>query len=295
MKQIPIQLLNSLYIFSQSSNLKEASQRLGLSQPGLSKQFKALEDILPQSCFSVEGKKKVLTRYGAALVQEFEARFQGFSERLTQIASEHSSADLATIRIAGRREILDRFSDQISFPGRMIFSVLTNKETAGAIITGQVDFGITWVQPDSTEIIAKPLFTERYQIVVPKSLLKLTLQKKLPEEFNKLIKLPCVTYKEDDEVFRRFFGHYKMIAEGLTIRRTTANYQNLVRMIELGIGWSIVPVHYNVSKSRNWILPISESVGISRLFYLVYRKQLRKLNWAKAAAEEIQSCFKTII
>lgn len=292
MKNVPVHLLNSAYIFSKSQSLKEAAQRLGISQPGLSKQLKLLQTLLPQPCFATEGKNKVFTRFGLAIVQEYEERFQGFQEKLTQISGEHSTAELATIRVAGRREILDRFSDQMTFPGRIIFSILSNAETAVALIKGKIDFGVTWLLPDSTEIIAKHLFTERYQIVIPKSLLGSPLDKSMAENLKALAKIPCVTYKENDEVFRKLFEHYQINKNDLVIKRTTANYQNLVRMLKFKVGWSIVPIHYHVSKTNNLILPITEGANLSRPFYLVYRKQVAKLEWAKSAIHEIQICFK---
>lgn len=265
---------------------------LGLSQPGLSKQLALLESLLPQKAFASEGKRKVLTPYGTSIAQEFEKRFKGLPESLSQITSEHTSPELATIRIAGRREILDRFSDQMTFPGRVVFNVFSNSETAEALLSGKTDFGVTWHQPDSTEIVAKPIFTERYQIVIPKSLLSQLGGAKMNETAKKLLHLPCVTYKETDEVFGRFLRHYHLSVDDLVIKRTTANYQNVVRMIELGIGWSIVPIHYDISKTRNWLIPVSESVGLSKQFYLAYRRQIGKLEWAKSAIQEIQNCFK---
>lgn len=292
MKMIPIHLLNALYVFSRSQTLSEASQSLSLSQPGLSKQLALLESLLPQNAFASEGKRKVLTPYGRSIAQEFERRFKGFPETLSQITSEHTSPDLATVRIAGRREILDRFSEQISFPGRVIFTVLSNSETTDALLAGAIDFGVSWKQPDSPEIIAKPLFTERYQVVVPKSLSQDPTSLKMRDAAKELLLIPSVTYKEKDEVFGRFFRQYELSADDCSIKRTTANYQNLVRMIALGIGWSIVPIHYDLPKNRNWILPISDSVGLSKQFYLAYRRQIAKLDWAKAAINEIQGCFK---
>ena len=292
MKTIPLHLLNALYVFSKSATLKEASTSLGLSQPGLSKQLKVLDSLLPQNAFATEGKRKVLTAYGRSITEEFEKRFRGFPETLIQITNQHTAPEFATVRVAGRREILDRFSEQISFPGRVIFTVLSNSETTEALLGGSIDFGVSWKQPDSPEVIAKPLFTERYQVVVPKSLSNQMPNPRMQEMAKSLLSIPCVTYKENDEVFGRFFRHYGLNTDNLLIKRTTANYQNLVRMIELGTGWSIVPIHYEVLKSRNWILPISDSVGLSKQFYLAYRRQISKLEWARSATSEIQDCFK---
>lgn len=292
MNNVPVHLLNSAYVFSKSQSLKEAAHRMGMSQPGLSKQLKLLQSLLPQPCFAAEGKNKVFTRFGLAVVHEYEKRFHGFQEKLSQISSEHSTAELATIRIAGRREILDRFTDQMTFPGRIIFPVLSNAETAAALTNGEIDFGVTWLLPDSTEIVAKHLFTERYQIVIPKSLIKFSLDRNLSENLKVLSKVHCVTYKENDEVFRKLFEHYHLSTNDLVIKRTTANYQNLVRMIEHKVGWSIVPVHYEISKTNHFILPIPEGANLSRPFYLGYRKQIAKLEWAKSAINNIQHCFK---
>ena len=71
----PVYLLQTLVVFAEQENLVQTAERLGLTQPTVSRQLQQLEELFPQPLFTQQGRNKVLTAYGLALAQELKPRF----------------------------------------------------------------------------------------------------------------------------------------------------------------------------------------------------------------------------
>ena len=64
LSHIPLYLIESFIIISESESLEEAGKKLQLTQSTLSKQMKLLESMLPFPLFTYQGRNKKLTRFG---------------------------------------------------------------------------------------------------------------------------------------------------------------------------------------------------------------------------------------
>ena len=293
MGKVPIHLLEAFVTFAESSNIIEAAQCLGITQPALSKQLKALESMLPHSLFAFQGRKKVLTPFGNDLHTRLKSKMTGVQDIISQTASIHSEPANANVRITARREILDRISGQLKFPGSLIFTESSNEIIVRGVLNREIDIGIVHQLPNTYELNAKPLFKDSFVFAVPKAMLK-KLPKNSSELCSSLTQLPCIGYKHPDEILEMICGGYDVESSKLKIVRSTANYSSVASMVDSGIGWAVMPGHISISTSRNWIVPVSHKAFPPRQFFAIYRQEVKNVSWLKLLLSEMQQCFRDV-
>lgn len=291
MNRVPLHLVEAFVTFNESANIVEASKRLGISQPALSKQLQALERMVPQSLFILRGRKKVLTAFGEELHIRLKPRLFGLQDIVDQTASIHADPSRATARIAARREVLDRFAATLQFPGFVQFIESRNEETVRAIVNRTVDIGIVHQIPDTHELSAKPLFKDSFMLLIPRSMVK-----SLPPNQNRLWdmlkRLPCITYKNPDDILQQICAAHDVSLQDLNIARTTPNYLSISRMVNSGSGWAAVPTHIPRTYDQAWVVQVSKKAFPPRQFYCICRPELRKAPWFGALISEIEKAFK---
>jgi DNA-binding transcriptional LysR family regulator len=289
MKKIPIYLLQAFVTFSESKNIVEAARSLGFSQPGLSKQLKQLEAILPGKIFTLKGRKKGLTPFGHELYRKIKDQIGSIQEAAKEAWIMHVSPSQATIRILGRRGILDRLSWQLKFPGTLVFSESSNDAVIHSIKSQEAELGIVHTFPNSSELISKPLFKEEFQLVVPKKFFRRrpSLDSNL---MRKLMELPCLSYRYEDELIDSLKEHYS-IGSGTQVFRVTESYPSISEMAGAQMGWAVLPTYIPIIKNC-WALHIPVNALPSRQFYLVYRPEFKSLDWFRDFVAETQQCFR---
>ena len=290
MQKIPIHLIEAFITFSQAPNIQAAAERLGISQPALSKQLIALEKMLPQAVFTFRGRQKVLTTFGEELKTHLQSRLMGLQEVIEQTALNHADPSNSYVRIASRREILDRFADRLKFPGALQLIESSNTPTIAGILNRTIDFGIVHEVPDSSELVAKPLFRDHFMLVIPKKMMK-TPPTKTKDLWKELTRLPCLCYKKPDEILTSICESNGVDFSQLNVTRVTANYLSVAKLVNAGVGWAAMPTHISTVSSNNHIIPVPLNTFPTRQFYGVYRQELKSAPWLKLLLAELNSCF----
>lgn len=290
MEHIPIQLLNSFVTFNEAKNISDAANRLGISQPGLSKQLRQLEQRLPERIFTLRGRKKSLTPFGKELHQRIKDRIGNLQREIEVARTLHTSPDLVTLRIMGRRGILDRISSKLKFPGGLLFAESSSENVLKSLLNMKADIGLTHTLADTHELVAKSLFMEEFQLVIPKRLL--TKRPALGRDlFAHLLEMPCLGYGTNDEILRSVFSFYSVNSQKMKLVRATENYLSLLDMVNANLGWTILPKYLRITEKFHWTIPVPTKAVPSRQFYLIYRPEFSTLPWFKELISEIQNCF----
>ncbi|MGZ3710295.1 MAG: LysR family transcriptional regulator [Bdellovibrionota bacterium] len=291
MDNIPIHLLQAFVVFNDSKNIVEASARLRLSQPGLSKQLKQLEEFLPAKAFVLSGRKKMLTPYGLSLHARIKEKIGNLQQVAESAWAEHSEPAKAKVRITGRREILDRLSVGLRFKGRVTFAEAGNDEVISSLIALKSEIGIAHYVPDTAELVARPLFREEFQLAVPRKFF--THRPRFDAGLvTSLQQLPCLAYKVEDELIRSLFSFYSVKNPNVVLSRVTENYSSLSAMMIAEMGWAILPSYVQCDEKSCWTYAIPARALPSRQFYLVYRSEFKATGWFKELIGEIQHCIK---
>jgi len=285
---IPYHLIESFLAAVESPTLQTAADRVGLTQSALSRQMQLLEELLPHKVFTFEGRKKVLTKYGQTLYELLNPQFsqtQGLIEQASLLFSEPKKAH---IKICGRGEMLDMIAGQISFAGRISFLSMDSGRALEAVLHRECDIGVVYSSVDSSELVLKHFFTNRLRIVVPKALLK-TKPASKTDLAAKLQNLPSLFYKTDDPVVEKFLSEYGLNIKNLNISRVYANYASLMRLINAGKGWGVIPSNMEIAEDRYHVFQLSGRSQDERAFYLCYRRELKDAVWFKDLLNEFKN------
>jgi DNA-binding transcriptional LysR family regulator len=246
---------------------------------------------LPGKVFTLIGRKKELTPFGRDLHKKIRDQIGGIKEVAKEAWLLNGSSAQATIRILGRRGVLDRLSGRLKFPGTLIFSESSNIGVIDAMKASAAEMGILHTFPNSPELIAKPLFREEFQLVVPKRFL--TRKPNLDAEMvEKLLDLPCLAYRPEDELTEAFLSYYSIDNQGKKVFRATESYPSIAEMAVAQMGWAVLPSFIRVADEKCWSFPVPAKALPSRQFYLAYRSEFKSLGWFKELAVEVQKCFR---
>jgi DNA-binding transcriptional LysR family regulator len=273
-----LDLLRSLVAFAESRNLVEAAQRLGLSQPAVSIHLKRLEGATPVPVFSVEGKRKVLTHYGRALYVATRRELNRLEQSLEHVDRIYAFPEKLTLRVGARREIVHRVAQCIDFPGKIHFSTLSSQRAVARLLDHTVDLAVSHDQPDHPEIISRRLFSNGVMWVAHRKWLgsqEATLEMAADRSF--LSKVPCLAYREDAPFLREWALHQGLRLRDLNIRYVCEDWASIIKLVEAGAGYSLVPDDMEVSSALVSTIGIPSSVIPKITHYALFHPDLRKI------------------
>jgi DNA-binding transcriptional LysR family regulator len=279
-ENVPVQLLYAFVVFADSDSLEQAARQTGVTQPALSKQLKNLQTHFSTSLFASEGRRKILTAFGRRLYQNLQPRLQDLQEIVGETVRAEAPKEQVELRLAARQEILDRLADQIFFPGKITFLEFGHDQILEALRRRQADLGITHALPDSHEFTARSLFREKFHLVCPQSLSRQTNPENLQS-------LPCLAYKENDEVLHKACDRFGLQFKSLRLHRVIADYSLIARMVEAGRGWSVIPAHLPQNREKIWSLDLPSVTFSPREFQALYRSEYAKTPWMRDLVQEI--------
>lgn len=275
---VSLDLLRTLHIFSESENILDAARKLGLSQPAVSVQLKKLEDLLPQPVFTIEGKRKTLTHYGRALVEELGNKLSTIDKAVARVNQLYSKPESITLKIGVRTELFSRVAEFIRFPGRVQFFGMSNRESISALLNHDIDIAITHQRPDLSTIIAAKLFAEGVKLSVHR---KLTGGKDLTAAIAKnprfLSQVPFLAYKEDSPFIGEWLRHAGVSRAALRILRICEDWRAIMTFIERGQGYSVMPNDIMATSPDVTSYDIPHEIIPPVPFYALYHEDLRRI------------------
>ncbi len=278
MKTPAFDLLRVLITVAESRNFQEAADTLQISQPGVSLKLKELELLQPLPLFSYEGRRKVLTHYGRSLYELAKDGATTLERRIENLHRVYSSADLLTVRIGGRNEVLEHISPYLDFEGKIEYVGVSSKEAIDRLLRHEVDIAITYIKPDSTELQAKRLFGSKTHFCVHEKFLngkKLSLNLMENQEF--LLKTPCISYLRDGHLISDWVRHAKLNFTDLNVKHVAEDWRTIKHLVEQGAGYAILPTYINLNGPQVHCLEVPEKI-LSRLdFFAIFESGLKKI------------------
>jgi DNA-binding transcriptional LysR family regulator len=282
--------LNQLRIFhvtAKAQSFTRAAEALFLTQPGISKHIKELEDYYGTRLFDRLGKKVILTQAGVILFGKTEIIFniidqtkveidelQGLSRGVLNIGAS------VTIGIYLLPTILGRFRSL--YPNIDVhLDIALNRQVIDKVLDSSIDFGFLGAPVDDDRLKLGPFFDDELVLIVPGNHEWAGREAVDPHE---LIYCPFI-------YSGRGSGTRSIIEErfdrmGIVLKNTMefGNTEAVKKAVEAGVGVSIVS---KVAVSREEHLGVIRTLGVSevdfhRTFYFVHRKDKYLSNLDKA-------------
>lgn len=273
-----LDLLNALVAVAESPNLIEAAGRLGISQPALSMQLQRLEKSLPQPVFTLEGKRKVLTKYGRAVYRASKRHLARLDVSLEKLNRAYASPESLTLKIGARRDFIHRVASLIRFPGKIVFMNLSVEESVQGLLSHTVDLAINYRVPDSLDLIAKPLFTHGVRLAVHRKWLgRRKLDLALAGQRDFLTSIPALLYRPEAPQLSEWVQQAGLGRQDLKVAYVCEDWSALMRLVESGAGYSLIPEDIETHFPEVESIPIPHSIVRPVTYFAIYHRELRKI------------------
>ncbi len=281
MKTPPFELLQVLIAVAESKNFYEAAIRLKITQPSISHKMKQLESFMPMAIFQLQGKRKVLTHYGRSLYDVAIVQSNQLEKNIEQLHRQYADAEHLTLRIGGRPEVIDCMASAFNFAGKIEMLNLSSSEAVEKLRTHQIDIAISYIAPDSSEIIAKKLFQSSSHFRIHHKFLKVK-NKKLSLDLVKdeifLKQTPCIIYHKDGHMLKDWLKHLNLSLDMLKIVYVAEDWRTVQNLVDQGLGYALVP-EYIQSHSQGAVqsIELPNQIMPKYTFYALYDKGLKKI------------------
>lgn len=244
--QIELRHFYYFKVLAEELHYRRAAERLFISQPGLTRQIKQMEEIYKTALFE-RGKRFVkLTPAGEYLKKEVELLFTHYHNIHTQI-EKIGEGKIATLKLgfigSAVQTILPELLTRLKSQQPMVditLNELSNEIQMELLLKDELDFGFVRMENFPPKIESLPILTEHFALVVPKGH-PLSQTKKVDfahlkeESFILFSRAYSTTYY--DLVMSIFRDHH--FIPNVTLR--TVNALTIFNLVSQGMGMAIVP------------------------------------------------------
>lgn len=272
--------LNQLKVFHVAARLQSftrAAEALFLTQPGISKYIKDLEEYYGMRLFDRLGKRVVLTQAGEILYARTETVF-GMIDQVKVELDELQGMDRGVLNLGASitlgvyvlPEVLGRF--RARFPRVEIsLDITVNRQVAEKVIANEIDVGFLGAPVHDERLKTEPFMQDELALIVPGSHEWALRDAVAPHD------LPGVTFiyprqgsGTRDVIEKRLAGAGVVLKNTLEIGHTEA----VKKAVEAGLGVSILSRAAVLREERLGVIkPLRLSgVDLMRTFHFAYRK-----------------------
>ncbi|TDT46783.1 DNA-binding transcriptional LysR family regulator [Maribacter spongiicola] len=244
--QIELRHLTYFLAVAQELHFRKAAEKLFISQPGLSRQVKQMEEILGTQLFERNKKKVALTPAGHYLKTEVEYIFNHLEkvERQLKLVGDGSSGEL---RIGFLGSAMQQVIPELllgikeKYPKvKTSLEELSNFAQVDAVLNDQLDMGFVRVSRVPSTLEMKTVFTDTFSLVLPERYPMLT------REFDGMERFA----KEDFILFSQAYSplYYETIMSicqdagfAPKISHKSVHAHTIFKLVENHMGIAIVP------------------------------------------------------
>jgi len=272
--------LNQLKVFHTAAKFQSftrASEALFLTQPGISKHIKDVEEYYGVRLFDRLGKKVVLTQAGEVLYAGTEKIFDIIDQTRAEM---DEFRDLArgtlnigasvTIGIYILPEILGRFRK--AYPRLHIsLDISLNREIAEKVLDNALDIGLLGAPADDERLVMKPFLRDELVVIVPRGHEWALRDSVRPQD---LLTQPFILSRRGSGT--RAIVEEKLKEAGISLGDDIefGNTEAVKKAVEAGVGISIISRQAVLREERQGLIKSLRLSGVNleRRFYIAYRK-----------------------
>lgn len=270
--------MNQLIIFHEVARLENftrASEQLCLTQPGISKHIKQLEDYYGTRLFDRLGKKVVVTQAGAVLfkaTEEIIGILKATRERIDDIKGVKGGklkvGASFTLGIHIIPELLNRFRQK--YPDvELSLDISMSHKICKKLISNDLDIGFLGAPADDERVLTKELLSDQLVLIVA-SHHKWKNRKKI--QVTELLNEPFLMSRQGSGT--RITIETQLKQNNIQFRKIIefGNTEAVKKAVITGIGVSILSIHAVENEARSGLLKtlILADLQLKRTFYLAY-------------------------
>lgn len=292
---LPFEDLLYFVTFARSANSIEAARKLGVSQPTLTERLKALESRLPTSPFAWAGKKKILNPYGHQLLAVVEPRLLDLQHSVRELIHSKTSPENREVGIAGRMEIVARLTENVRFPGKLIYTPCRSSEAVQRILQGRTDIAITREPPLASDLVAQKLFISRPCLVLRKNMNAVNWKKNQPStnpsDWAPLFKLPYVSYGTNTLWLEQLLSWCRFPAESVKTSVVCENWLLIKDLILREPSFTLMPSELVEGDGRFVAHSLEVFENLKTQWYILYRRSFTRTEEGKKLIESVRRCW----
>lgn len=231
---------------SEELHYRKAAERLFISQPGLSRQIKQMEEILDAQLFIRSKKKVSLTPAGKYLKGELEfvLNHLALTKKQLKLINEGSSGELRIGFLgSAMQNVVPRLLVKLRdvYPNiKTSLDELSNHAQVDAVLKDKLDLGFVRLARVPKELTIKPVFEDTFSIVLPKNH---HLNEKSFKGMKQLREESFVLFSQDYSPL--YFDTVMSICEdaGFTpkVSHRSVHAQTIFTLVENKLGIAIIP------------------------------------------------------
>lgn len=227
-------------------HFRKAAERLYISQPGLSRQIRQMEEDLGMRLFKRHNRKVELTQAGQYLKQELAKQFQQLEDTLHHAKLLHEGIDgnvkFGYVGSAIQQvipELLLQFRKQHP---KVLFSLneMDNHEQIQALLNQEIDIGFVRMERVPRGLEIQPILEDTFSLVLPKAHpLNESNFKNLSQLKDEAFILFDASYSES--YYEKVMQIFDDSGFSPLISHNTVNASSIYRLVENNFGVSLVP------------------------------------------------------
>ncbi|TDQ32375.1 LysR family transcriptional regulator [Zeaxanthinibacter enoshimensis] len=278
--QLELRHLRYFLMVAEELHFRKAAEKLYISQPGLSRQIRQLEELLGTSLLDRNKKKVSLTRAGEYLKEEVEFllnHIEVTSRQLRLIGEGHSGeVRIGFLGSAMQQVIPDLLVNlQQQYPDiRTSLEELSNNAQLNAIIKDRLDIGFVRLARVPEGLDIRPVFEDSFSLVLPED------HWCSAEAFKNIGQF-------SDENFILFAQDYSPLyydtvmsiceQEGFspTVSHKSVHAQTIFKLVENGLGISIVPTSLQHGFNMGVKFIELKDIAQKAVLYVIWKKDNR--------------------
>ncbi|BBI34114.1 LysR family transcriptional regulator [Cohnella abietis] len=237
-----IRQLESFIVVCKELHFTRAAEKIGIAQPTLSQQIRALEDELDVPLFDRVGKKIILTQAGALLL-EYSTQMIHLLENTHNAIGEFRSGQRGTLAVGVLPSDLDyRLPNLLikfhaEYPNIKL-KVVSSIDVLNQVLENEVDFGIDLSSVPDERLVRIPLAKEEYVLVVSKEHAWADRESILMEELRHIQMVAFPVGFTGRDLIDNWCRPY-----GFTIQAImeTASVTSIVSLVKANIGGTVIP------------------------------------------------------
>jgi DNA-binding transcriptional LysR family regulator len=270
--------LRQLRVFlsvAEHRNFTRAGAQMGLSQPAVSRWITELEDVLEARLFDRTTREVELTAGGRALAVRLERVLDELDAVLLD-AREQATTRRGRVRVASSPTLSANLMPQCIAKCKLEHSGIElllldriQHNTLASVLSGEVDFGVVIDPGRSDDLHCEPILSEPFCLVIPR---EHRLAAKRAVGWKELCDQPLVLLDHAS-------GSRRLIDEALAangvepvVRQEVGHPTTIFRMLEAGLGISVVPELAVAPASLGKLVARSLVPRVDRTVMLVRRK-----------------------